>query len=268
MTIIKDFNGVGKLDAKMQDQIANFCCKLGRTLIESGAEINRVETTVEFIGHKAGVPDLRCYAELGVIFVYYENGIKNQIMKVKGHDFNFQKVDEINNLSRLFVSDQITYSQLQKEYRRIRNKVIDFTLRRKILAAGLVSIAPLLLFRTHWTNLFFAFFVGIMGFLATRFMTGHSKTPYLPVACGGLVIGLLAAIIGTMITGTNDDMIIFSSLMPIVPGIALTNSFREIMSKNILSGLILGMDATMVAIAISGGVIIGKLLIRFTIGGI
>ncbi|UQS86138.1 threonine/serine exporter family protein (plasmid) [Nicoliella spurrieriana] len=250
------------------DEIANFCCRLGLTLLESGAEINRVETTVEFIGHKAGLADLQCYAELGVIFVYYERGIKNQIMKIKGHDFNFQKVDEINNLSRQFVENKITYSYLQREYYRIRSKVIDFTLRKKIFAAGLVSVAPLLLFHTNWLNLFFSFFVGILGYLATMVMTGRTKTPYLNVAVGGFVIGLLAMTINLLVSGTNDDMIIFSSLMPIVPGIALTNSFREIMAKNILSGLILGMDATMVAISISGGVIIGKLVVKMLIGGI
>ncbi|MBW1606137.1 threonine/serine exporter ThrE family protein [Lactobacillus sp. Sy-1] len=250
-----------------QNQIANFCCRLGRTLIESGAEINRVETTVEFIGHKAGLHDLSCYAELGVIFVYYQGGIKNQIMKVKGHDFNFQKVDEINNLSRQFVDNKITYEYLQTEYSRIRDKVIDFSLRKKIFAAGLVSVAPLLLFHTNWLNLAFSFFVGILGYLATRFMTGKLRTPYLNVAVGGFVIGLLAITIQLLVKGTDDDMIIFSSLMPIVPGIALTNSFREIMAKNILSGLILGMDATMVAVSISGGVIIGKLLIQIMIGG-
>ncbi|MHA8111333.1 threonine/serine exporter family protein [Lactobacillaceae bacterium Melli_B4] len=256
------------MDLEEQDKIANFCCKLGKTLVESGAEINRVETTVEFIGHKAGLTDLSCYAELGVVFVYYHNGIKNQIMKIRGHDFNFQKVDEINNLSRQFVADQITYEYLQHEYYRIRKKVIDFSLSKKILGAGLVSMAPMLIFNTAWINLIIAFFVGIMGYLGNNFISKRSQTPYLAVAFGGLIIGLLAAIISAYVASADANMIIFSALMPIVPGIALTNSFREIMSKNILSGLILGMDATMIAIAISSGVIVGKLLIKFTIGGV
>ncbi|MBC6499495.1 threonine/serine exporter family protein [Weissella confusa] len=53
--------------------------------------------------------------------------------------------------------------------------------------------------------------------------------------------------------GTNAENIIVSSVMPLVPGVALTNSLREIMAGHMISGTVRALDALLIAAAIGGG---------------
>ncbi|GAF36590.1 hypothetical protein JCM14108_1563 [Lentilactobacillus farraginis DSM 18382 = JCM 14108] len=50
--------------------------------------------------------------------------------------------------------------------------------------------------------------------------------------------------------------------MPLVPGVAITNSFREIVDRNTISGVIRAVDAIIIAGSIGAGVVIGTSLCR------
>ncbi len=54
---------------------------------------------------------------------------------------------------------------------------------------------------------------------------------------GAFVFGLLAHIWARYSGLTPNDLIIAGSVMPFVPGIALTNSVRDIMTNHINSGI-------------------------------
>ncbi len=50
--------------------------------------------------------------------------------------------------------------------------------------------------------------------------------------------------------------------MPLVPGVAITNSFREIIDRNTISGVVRAVDAVIIAGSIGAGVVIGTSLIQ------
>jgi len=54
--------------------------------------------------------------------------------------------------------------------------------------------------------------------------------------------------------GTNADDIIIGSVMPLVPGVPLTNAVRDILAGDLVSGIARGMEALMSAIAIGSGI--------------
>lgn len=51
--------------------------------------------------------------------------------------------------------------------------------------------------------------------------------------------------------------------MPLVPGVALTNSLREIMAGHMISGTVRALDALLIAAAIGGGVVLAATLVHF-----
>lgn len=146
--------------------------------------------------------------------------------------------------------------------------MIDFNWPEKIFGAGLVSVAPMLLFHATWGDLTLAFFVGILGYLAAQYAGKTMVTPYISVGIGGLVIGLLASSLVSIGIAESAQNIIVSALMPLVPGVAITNSLREIMGRHTISGIVRAVDALMTAGAIGAGVIIGSLLTQFLWGGL
>jgi Uncharacterized conserved protein len=126
---------------------------------------------------------------------------------------------------------------------------------------------PMLLFKATWGDLFLAFFVGIIGYLVSQIVAHHTKTPYIPVALGSLAISFLANILGVVGIAHDANYIIISALMPLVPGVPMTNSLREIIEKNTISGLVRATDAIISGISIGSGVIVGQILIKSILGG-
>ncbi|WP_125704980.1 threonine/serine exporter family protein [Lacticaseibacillus daqingensis] len=247
--------------------IIELCGRVGKLLLAYGAETGRVEGTVEYIGAAAGVP-ISCHATMTALFVDVDTDTATHLVKVRTQDFDLRKVDAVNTLSRQFTAGQINFTALQSGIARIEAQHRDYPWPIKILGAGLVSVAPMLLFQATWADLALAFGVGIAGYLAAQLTARHTATPYIAVAAGGAVIGLLATALQLGGVGTSADNIIISALMPLVPGVAITNSLRELIAKHTISGLVRAVDAVMVAGAIGGGVVVGSALITLMMGGL
>ena len=252
---------------KRLENIMDVCGLIAKILLESGAETTRVESTIAYIGQAAGI-DLNCHATMTAIFISTKSGGTTHLVKPNVSIFNLQKVDEINSLSRQFSAHEIDFDELERSVRNVDHQVIDFTWLQKIIGAGLVSVAPMLLFKATWSDLALAFFVGIVGYLASQWGSKHSKSPYLSVIVGSLVIGLLANLLQYVGIADSAANIIIGSLMPLVPGVPLTNSLREIIDRDILSGLVRGIDAIMIAGSIGIGTIVGSFMAHILTGGI
>lgn len=248
-----------------EEEVIELSGRVAKILLENGAETSRVEGTAEYIGQAAGL-QLSCHATMTAVFVDAQTEAHTHLIKVRTGDFNLQKVDEINSVSRAFVGGEINFDQLQQRIEAIDRKVIDFTWPQKILGAGLVSVAPMLLFKAAWVDLAWAFFVGIAGYLASQWVARKTTTPYITSAVGGFTIALLAAALVQWGWATSSDNIIISALMPLVPGVALTNSLRELIGKHTISGMVRAVDAVLVAGAIGGGVVLGAVLVRILAG--
>ena len=160
------------------EEILEVCGKVGEIMLNAGAETSRIETTVEYIGHAAGAK-VACYATITAVFVSLENESRTRLIKSSLGGFNLQKVDELNQLSREFVAHQITFDALKQEVARIERQVINFPWWARILGAGWVSVAPMLLFKATNGDLAWAFFVGIFGYLAAELVARKRRHPTL-----------------------------------------------------------------------------------------
>ena len=64
--------------------------------------------------------------------------------------------------------------------------------------------------------------------------------------------------------GISADKIIIGNIMMLIPGIALTNSVRDLIGGDIIAGTLRFSEAGLIAVAIAGGYI----LTLFTFGGV
>ena len=71
---------------------------------------------------------------------------------------------------------------------------------------------------------------------------------------GALVIGLCASFFVRFHLGTSMGMITIGAVMPLVPGVPLTNAVRDVLAGHILSGISRGTEALISACAIGFGI--------------
>lgn len=231
------------------------CSQVGNLLLNSGAETFRIENTIEHIGKAAQTP-IVCYSTLTAIFITINESTDTLFIKPKMGGYDLKKVDAINQLSRDFTQQKINFNQFNQAVIDLDQTVTQTPFWLQVLGAGLVSMAPMLVFKATWTDLSLSFFVGLLAFIFSKKITNHYDFPYISEVVGGFTIGLLASLLVKFHIGDNLYNIIISSLMPLVPGVAITNAIREIIAKEIISGIVRITYAFFVAGAIAFGVIL------------
>ena len=100
------------------------------------------------------------------------------------------------------------------------------------------------------------FLAGGVGYGAFSYLLRKYKIQYLGEFCSSLIIGILAVIFVKMHLANNINDIIIGAVMPLVPGVPLTNAARDLVSGNLISGPTRGIEAILTAVSIGSAIVI------------
>lgn len=250
------------------NKLLNLASDLGCRLLESGAEISRVEDSVRRLIHAYGIPDGQVFAIPSCLFVGLnppDEASITRMNRIPPHGTDLDQLELCNAMCRRLCYERPDLDE----------------------AAKLVASIPVI--RPRYSNL-----IILLGhFLVAAFFTPFFSGGVMDALCGGLcglAIGLtshffnqiagsneffrtllssaLSAILALLFVrmgiAQNTDATIVGPLMLLVPGIALTNAMREVMAGDIVSSLIRIAEALLTATAIALGtgaaLMLGQLL--------
>lgn len=234
--------------------LSDLCLKTAYLLVNGGAETYRVEDTIERIGHSLG-SDVRCYVTVTAIFIEI-NHQNYKFIKSRLGGTNLQMIDDINTMSRQLAEKTITGEEFTLHINHLyRNKrTTDFPFYIKAIGAGLVSMAPMLLYSMPLYYFIYCFFVGIVGYTISYYLSRLSMLPYADLFISGFVIALLAITLKDLGITTQYHTIIIGAIMPLVPGVAITNAIRELVMRHAVSSMVKFLDSLLVASSIGFGI--------------
>lgn len=236
------------------DLVSSVCLQAGKIMMESGSEVYRVEDTMNRIAANAGFPKSVSYVTATGIFLTLKQSKGTQLVDVQERSINLEKVVAVNQLSRRFAEKQITLEELSEALGVIDHTVPVFSRRLQVLAAGLVSCTLMYIFGGTWFDFVATFAIGCLGFWVALIVNRWSHLRFLDMFTAAFIIGCLAILTVKVNLAGNVDHIIIGAVMPLVPGVAITNSFRDILSGDLLSGTARGIEALFVAAAIGVGI--------------
>ena len=84
---------------------------------------------------------------------------------------------------------------------------------------------------------------------------------------GGLLTALLPQLLTMAVPGLQAELVIAGAVMPLVPGLAMTNAVQDAMRGDMVSGLSHGTQAILTAFLIAGGALLALALTRIITGG-
>ena len=236
--------------------LLNFAVGVGEVMLANGAETHRVEDTVERIlsVEEGRMPET--FVTPTGFFASVQGSLTGTITKfrrISKRSINLAKVTRANSLSRNFVAGKITLHEGFEELERIE-KMTPFPLHLIVLCYGAASFSFALLFNGTIFDALAAFFVGILLGVASEIMERKKISPFLVSLLGGVSITVIALAFHFFGFGTNYNTVITGSLMPLVPGFALTNSIRDIMNGDFISGTARLIESLITAVAVAAGV--------------
>ncbi|MGN0166601.1 MAG: threonine/serine exporter family protein [Acetatifactor sp.] len=229
---------------------------IGEMMLANGAEIKRVEDTLERMGSACGAKRMNVFVITSsiVVTMLFEDGEEvtqtRRIVKPAGTDF--RKLEDLNELSRSFCANPLTSEQLHSEVEKLVQKKDHYRLKRylgSVLAAGGFAV---FFGGSLWDGLaaaVFAAFVCLMQRYLDPFCTNRVVFNVICSFLTGVGICLAAGWIPVL----NADKIMIGDIMLLIPGIALTNSVRDILVGDTISGVMRLIEALLWAGALACG---------------
>ena len=250
-------------DAK---DLMNLSLYTGALLIQNGAESYRAEDTIERICKSvSNISNVSAYALPSAIFISmeFEGETLSNFRKITISDTNLYKIDRVNSFSREFVSRDLS---IKEAYDRLFE--IDGTEEnpKKIyLSGGIAASFFSVLFGGDIKDFTASFFIGILIPIVLDKLSYLKLSFFINNIICAFVTSILAIICVHFGLGSNIDMIIIGVIMLLVPGVAITNSVRDIMSGEFITGAITMIKAFFIALAIAFGVGVGLKIMRFVL---
>lgn len=239
-------------------QIMDVAMKAGNILLESGAEIFRVEETINRIAKYYGVEDSDSFVLSSGIFITAEGKEKQIYARVKHIPLNavhLERVAAVNQLSREIEEGKHTVEQARERLEAIEVMKGKKDLVR-MLASGLGAGCFCFVFGGDFFDAFTAFLAGFLlyCFVVWTEKNGKNMSKIVVNIMGGFLATMFAVILYKCHLGTNLDYIIIGSIIPLLPGVSFTNAIRDLADGDYIAGTVRMIDALLVTFGIALGV--------------
>ena len=236
--------------------IMEVCLLAGRIMLQSGAETYRVEDTMERIARAFGVREAHCFVTpTGIIFsIESKEPTKTKLVRITERTTDLHKVALVNGVSRRITNQELDIEKAYEALKEVEETKLTYSTMIQIMAAALSSGCFLIMFNGSWNDFLPACLTGGLGY--TSFMYFHRMVPikFFSEFIGSMIIGLLSYLFILSGLGVELDKIIIGSVMPLVPGLLLTNAVRDLMAGHLVSGISKGAEALLTAFAIGSGI--------------
>jgi len=226
----------------------------GKIMMESGAETYRIEDTMIRMAVSQKMMDSHCFVTPTGIMFSPSNEMATRFVRINSRRTDLERVALVNAVSRKLVAGELTLQQAYDEMQIIDQTDYMFPIQIQVLAAAVASACFLILLGGGWEDLPFAFVIGGTAFYIVETILEQTRVKFFAEFIGALAIGLLASLVIYLGLGRDLDTIIIGSVMPLVPGLLITNAVRDLMAGHFVSGLSKGAEAFLTAFAIGAGI--------------
>lgn len=228
---------------------------IGASLLESGAEVNRVEDTIRRIMTAAGAEKTEVFSITSNITVtVHTGGMKTvtQMRRIYAIHTDMERIEELNQLSRDICSGALSVNEIKARICQIRARKPENS---GLMVAGyaVVSGAFAVFFGGDAHDLAASALIGALLCLWERAVGRMTDNLLMTALLWSTAGGFLARLAVFSGLGHHADLISIGNIMLFIPGIAFTNSIRDLFAGDTITGLIRFMESVLLAVIIAVG---------------
>ena len=254
------------------DKILDIAGIAGLLILENGGETFRAEETSLRICYAGGYPESNVIAFPTGVFITLMRGDETYGTMVKSLNkrcIDLTKLNQANYLARAFESGTIDADSVLAELKTMSRSAVK-TEKKKLLIACVAGMATGL-FTVLYGGIWFDCIIGFLcGFVTQLISSSFKRTDIYHFAIsiiGGVVIALIAVTSVSIFKTGNIDLIIIGGIMPLLPGLAMTNAIRDTMMGDLVSGMARLGEVLLIAVSLAAGAGI-VLMAYLSLGGV
>ncbi len=232
----------------------------GEIMLSSGAETYRVEDTMSHILKTSNRQSIETFALMtGIVATINDESMEQPITVVKTINrraTNLNNIIKVNEISRSYCGGKLSLEDAYSQLKCVKEKLysrVTFN-----IATAVVVIGFAMMFGGKLTDVLAAVIVGSVLALCTYAgKMAKMNAILMDIFCSVMIAVSAIALKSYMIPGMNQDIVIISAIMPMVPGVAITNAIRDTLHGDYLSGCARILEAFLKAASVAIGVAVG-----------
>jgi len=232
-------------------------------LMQSGANTKRV---IDNLNRFALALNLKSYALIShksIIITlkdrYNMSHTYTNVIQIPSYRMNFYIVSEISRLSWVVYEEQWDGEAIQKEIDRIKNTP-QYSFGLTALAVSLAGASFAKLFGGDYESMIIAFVATLSGMFVAKFALNFKLNPYLRTYLAALTASIIASLGILLHLGDKPNIALATSVLFLVPGVPLVNSFNDLYNNHILNGSVRFISGFMTVLFIGLGLITAMVL--------
>ena len=238
------------------DLLLNLATDLGYGLLESGAEIYRVEESIQRLLHAYGVTRADPFVIPNCIIVSFatpEGRAMTQVRRMPSHGTDVDLLERYNDLCRRLCREPLPLKDAQARLRAIGETRRIYSLPVLLTAYTMGAAFFSLFFGGSLRDALCAGICGLAVGLAVTGMTRLHTSLFFKSMLGAALSALMALVLTYVGLGEHSERIIIGALMALVPGIVFTNAIRDVMAGDMVAGISKIADALLTGVAVALG---------------
>ena len=254
-------------------EVLETAMEAGHILLENGAEIFRVEETMERIAAHFGVERREFFVLSNGIFTTgdclpgQKGGQYARVLHIPVRGAQLDRVVAVNQLSREIEAGRYTLAQVRERLEAIRQMPGEPPL-MQVLASGVGSACFCGLFGGSAMDCAAAFVAGFLLYIFVLGVSTKHMTKIVGNILGGALVMLVCILCYSVGFGEDINHMIIGSIIPLVPGVPFTNGIRDIADGDYISGAVRLLDAMLVFLCVAIGVGVMFTVYRRLMGGV
>ena len=242
----------------------------GRLIMENGGETCRVEETVLRMGHAFGFHEVECFAVPSGLFVSYRKSdgtIETAVKRIRRKGIDLTRIDEVNAISRHLEQEKMSCQEVLSQLKAVERRPSRLSPLQMAGAAAMSTAGWSLMFGGGAWDLVTAFFVGLLIERVTLLMDKFHMQTLVATLAGGFLAAFLPMAVNRLTGALVVEAAVAGALMPMLPGLAMTNAVQDTMRGDMVSGISSAVSAAMSAVLLAVGALAGTAFLRLLTGG-
>ncbi len=231
-------------------------------MMQSGANTKRVVDTINRFAEALHLESHALISHKSIIMTLLDKETHytyTVVTQIPAYHANFWIVSEISISSWKALDRNWDYDEIKSRVEQIKNtNTYPF-----ILILGAVSLADAgfaNLFGGDYKNMLIAFIATLGGMLSVKLANSFHINAYIRTYFAAFVASAIAGLGVIFNYGLHPEIALATSVLFLVPGLALVNSFNDFLNNHILNGMVRFINGFLLVLSIGLGIISTMLL--------
>jgi uncharacterized membrane protein YjjP (DUF1212 family) len=240
----------------------NLLLDIAITLMVSGANTNRANTSINRFALVLGCRAFSMISHKTIVMTLTDNHTGETFTKVQNmpsYAINFTTISCISKASWKALGESWSIEKIESEFKKIRAEK-KYSRIQVLLAVSLAGAGFCNIFGGDYTNMLVAMLSTFTGLFVLQEAHKRDFNMYFRVLLASFVASSVASLGIVYDIGESPHIALATSILFLVPGVPLINSFTDLLDNNLLNGQVRFTSGLMIVMAMAIG-LFGALLI-------